>query len=167
VSLPAPWLGALLALLGFIVAVWGFRLAKLLVSLTFGLALGYLLYAYSAPSLRESLGSPALFLLGFVLGALIGYSAFKLALSLLAGFLSAYAIASTGIIVKSEEAVALLTLALAAVIYYLVDKLLAVVFALAGSLLLYYGLEVIGLKGWIPLVAAAVVFALGLASQKR
>jgi len=166
-SLPATWLGALLALLGVIVAIWGLRIAKLMVSLIFGLAMGYLLYAYSAPSLRESLGSPALFLLGFLLGALIGFSTFKLALSLLSGFLSAYAIVSAGLIVDREEAVALLSLALAAVIYYLVDKLLAAVFALAGALLLYYGLETAGLKGWIPLLAAAVVFIAGLARQRR
>uniref|UniRef100_A0A7J3X7T9 DUF4203 domain-containing protein n=1 Tax=Thermofilum pendens TaxID=2269 RepID=A0A7J3X7T9_THEPE len=166
-SLPATWLGALLALLGVIVAIWGLRIAKLIVSLTFGLALGYLLYAHSAPSLKESLGGPALFLLGLLLGALIGFSTFKLALSLLAGFLSAHAIVSAGLIANQERAVALLSLALAAVIYYLVDKLLAAVFALAGALLLYYGLETAGLEGWIPLLAAAVVFIVGLVRQRR
>jgi len=167
VSLPVTWLGALLALLGLVVEIWGLRLARLLVSLTFGLAMGYLLYAYSAPSLRESLGGPALFLLGLVLGALIGFSAFKLALSLLAGFLSAHVVMSTGFVVDGGEAVALLSLALAAIIYRLVDKLLAAVFALAGALLLFYGLEIAGLRGWISLLAAAAVFIVGLISQKR
>lgn len=156
---------ALIAL-GVVVALFGVKLAKLLTSLSFGLAVGYLLYAYTSPSLVAAVGRPALFALGFVVGALIGFSVFKLALSLMAGFLVAYSLVSFGVVVHSEEAVALLSLAFAAVLYYLAEKLLALVFALAGAGMVLIGSLGLGLGPWVSLGLALVVFAAGLIRRR-
>ncbi|MEM0087753.1 MAG: hypothetical protein QXT33_02440 [Thermofilum sp.] len=155
-----------LIILGVVLAFFGVKLAKLLVSLSFGLAVGYLLYAYASPSLTAAVGRPVLFAVGFIAGALIGFSTFKLAVSLLAGFLAAYSLAAFGIIVNAEEAVALLSLAFAAVLYYLAERLLALVFALAGAGMVLLGSLGLGLGTLISLVLAFVVFAAGLARKK-
>lgn len=154
--------GIVLLAFGLILAMYGVKLAKLMASLAFGLAMGYLLYAHSSPGLRSALGQPALFVVGFVLGALIGFSVFKLAISLLAGFFVAYAFLSLGIVVSTGEALALLSLVFAAIAYYVAEKLLALVFAVVGAGLVFLGLLSLGLGAWISALGSLVVFVVSL-----
>ena len=42
-----------LDLIGFVTALWGYRLARLWVSLVSAVALGYVFYLYSTPSSRQ------------------------------------------------------------------------------------------------------------------
>ncbi|QOJ78721.1 hypothetical protein IG193_08220 [Infirmifilum lucidum] len=161
------WDSAILVLLGVITAFWGVKFARLLASLVFGLAMGYVFYAYSTPALKATLLPLVLFLLGFVVGAMIGFSAFKLVVSLLSGYVVSEILMSTGYVVHNETAILVLTLAFAAIIYALMEKMLALGFSLLGAGLVYRGLLAAGVQPAFSLLVAVAVFILGFIVQTR
>ncbi len=164
---PGFWDSALLVLLGAITAFWGLKFARLLASLIFGLAVGYVFYAYSTPALKAALFPLVLFLLGFVVGAMIGFSAFKLVVSLLSGYVVSELLVSTGYVVRSEAAILVLTLAFAAIIYALMEKAMALGFSLLGAGLVYKGLLAAGIQPTFSMIVAVAVFILGFLAQTR
>lgn len=161
------WDSILFVLLGVFTALWGVRLARLTASLIFGFTLGYIFYSYTTPGLKATLTPLVLFLLGFIIGGMIGFAAFKLVVSLITGYLLADLLVSTGYIVNTETALVVLSLAFAAIIYALMEKILALGFAALGAGLVYAGLTGAGISTQISLLVTAILFILGLANQLR
>lgn len=161
------WDSVLLILLGVFTAIWGVKLARLVASLVFGFAMGYVFYAYSTPALQATFTPLVLFLVGFIVGAMIGFSAFKMVVSLLSGYILAELLVSTGYVASGETAVLILALAFAAIIYALMDKALAIGFALLGAGMVYQGLLAAGIQGSLALILALAVFVIGVLPQTR
>ncbi|AKG38274.1 hypothetical protein MA03_01815 [Infirmifilum uzonense] len=161
------WDSILFILLGVFTALWGVRLARLTASLIFGFWLGYVFYAFTTPTLKASLTPLVLFFLGFIIGAMIGFAAFKLVVSLLTGFMISYLLVATGYIVNGETALVVLSLAFAAIIYAVMEKILALGFATMGAGLVYIGLRGASIPPNISLIVAVLILILGLMSQLR
>jgi len=65
-------------------------------------------------------------------GAMIGFTAFKLAISALAGYALTRFLVSAGLFLAEDSSLIVLTVVSAMIPYAVVDKLLPLVFALAG-----------------------------------
>jgi|GEM_PF-2744942 hypothetical protein len=151
-----------LALIGFVTAVWGYRLARLWVSLVSGVALGYVFYLYSTPQLKATLTPVVLFILGFMAGAMIGFTVFKLAISALAGYALTRSLVSAGLFLADESSLIVLTVVFAMILYAVVDKMLPLVFALAGAALLFIALTEIHVPVILATVLAVLTLVIGL-----
>ena len=157
----------LLAVLGVITAVWGYKLARLWVSLLSGIALGYVFYQYSSHELQVALTPLVLFVIGFIVGAMIGFVIFKLAISLVAGFAIAQLLISAGIFVANETALIILTIVFAMILYAIVDKLLAFVFIIGGAALFFIGLLAVQLPMVIVAILTLLIIVLGIYKNIR
>ncbi|ABL78998.1 hypothetical protein [Thermofilum pendens] len=157
----------LMIVLGFVTAVWGYRIARLWVSFISAIAVGYAFYAFSTPALKSALTPLVLFLIGFFVGALIGFAVFKLAVSLIAGFAIAYALESHGYVVPGEGPLLVLALVFALLIYAVIDKLLVLAFALAGSSMVFLGLRGVGLPLYVSLALSALLAVVALYKNLR
>jgi uncharacterized membrane protein (UPF0136 family) len=157
----------LLAVLGVITAVWGYKLARLWVSLLSGITLGYVFYQYSSYELQAALTPLVLFVIGFIVGAMIGFVIFKLAISLVAGFAIAQLLISAGIFVANETALIILTIVFAMILYAIVDKLLAFVFIIGGAALFFIGLLAVQLPMVIVAILTLLIIVLGIYKNIR
>jgi len=154
--------GLLLAVLGFITAMWGYKLARLWASLLSGIALGYVFYQYSSYELQALLTPLVLFIIGFIAGAMIGFAIFKLAISLVAGFAVAQSLISAGLFKANEISLIVLTILFAMILYAVVDKLLALVFVIGGAALLFIGLLLTPLPMIVTIILVFLAVVLGL-----
>ena len=157
----------LLAVLGVITAVWGYKLARLWVSLLSGIALGYVFYQYSSHELQAVLTPLVLFVIGFIVGAMIGFAIFRLAISLVAGFAIAQSLISAGLFVANETALIVLTIVFAMILYAIVDKLLALVFIIGGAALFFIGLQAVQLPMIIVAILTLLIIVLGIYKNIR
>lgn len=161
------WDSVLFVLIGVFTALWGTRLARLTASLVFGFSLGYIFYAYTTPTLKATLTPLVLFLLGFIVGGMIGFAAFKIVVSLLTGYILTDLLVATGYIANKETALVVLSLAFAAILYALMDKILAFSFSALGAGLVYMGLASAGVNPQISLLVGALLFIIGLVNQTK
>ncbi|MEM1508422.1 MAG: hypothetical protein QXY49_06020 [Thermofilaceae archaeon] len=153
-----------LGMAGIIIALWGAKFARITASITFGLALGYALAIHSGSLVKASIGSLGLFLLGFAAGFATGFSAFKLVAALLAGLWLSDLALELGFISSNWEVLVLTSAAFTTVVHTLMEKLLALGFALLGAGMLYFTLRSY-IQVEYSLLAALVLFIIGLMKQ--
>ncbi len=152
--------------LGLVLCFWGVRAVRVMVGLVFGGFLGYLGMLAALGATGSLLLGVLVFLAFFVLGAMIGFFVFKAAVSLIFGYIAASTL--LGIMGIGGVVLALmLSLVIAAVVYVLVDYLLAAGLALTGSALIFKGFMGLGLGPTVSLLIALAAFAAGLYNQLR
>jgi len=71
---------------------------------------------------------------------MIGFTVFKLTISALAGYALTQSLVSAGLFLADESSLIVLTVVFAMILYAVVDRLLPLMFALAGAALLFIAL---------------------------
>lgn len=141
--------------------IWGVQLARFISSLAFAAVLGYATHILTY-GLFHSVALSILFtILAIFIGFIIGFTLFKVALSIVFG----YAIST--ILVRGAVLTLLMTIVLAAVIYILSSNVLAVLFAATGASLVYKSTIALGLQPTIALIIAILIGVVGVYNQLR
>lgn len=156
----------LLVLLGAILALIGYRIVRLLASLLFGGLLGIVGFQLVLGSLGSITIAFVMGILLFFLGAIAGFIAFKIGLSLVGGYVLASMITdllpTINITVPSKYSdivLLVLLIVLAVIIYAILDHVIAIGLAVIGGLLVF-----VGLTYWLPIrISALIALALAIA----
>ena len=147
--------------IGLILCFWGVQLSRFVSALAFSAFLGYITYTYIY-SLFHSVALSILFMLmAIVIGFVAGFVLFRIALSIVFGYMIA------SILAKGIFLMSLLTVVFAMLIYVLSGYLLAILFVVTGSSLIYRSLIVLGLQPPIALIIILLVSVIGLYNQLK
>ncbi len=124
---------------GFITAFVGKKLLKAIVMIVAGGVLAFALYWLSTHYLSvEPVTTAIIVLMGFIVGAFLGWFLVKLAIALAIGFIAGIVIASAlGLGLVALVLVILLSIGIA---YVLAEKIIEAAMAVLGSIMIYYGI---------------------------
>lgn len=147
----------LLALFGVILALAGYRLVRFLASILFAGFLGIIGFQVTLSTLGSSVIALIAGTILFIIGAIIGFLVFKASLSIIGGYvLSSIILRVTtnymnlNVLVEYYGVVLLiLTIVLAAILYVVLDHLLAIGLAIIGGILVF-----LSLIHWLPIIIA-------------
>lgn len=159
---PDESVSAILIILGLLISFWGRQIARILSSITFGVIMGYIVFFYSLKlwgSITLSLISA---FIAMFIGFTIGFFMFRIALSIV------FAYIFTSVLVLDGEILFLLLFILLATMLYLLSKyVIAFLFTLTGTTMIYKGITTLGLNSVSALILCAAVFVLGLYNQTK
>ncbi len=148
---------ALLALFGVILVMAGYRLVRFLASILFAGLLGLVGFQVTLSTLGSNIIAFIAGIILFIIGAVIGFLAFKTSLSIVGGYALSSIILRVianykdlNILVEYHEVVLLiLTIVLAAILYMVLDHLLVIGLAIVGGVLVF-----LSLTYWLPIIIA-------------
>lgn len=150
----------LLTILGLVICFWGRQLSRFISSIAFASFLGYIVWLYSFRMWGSVAISIILMLIATAIGFVLGFTIYRIAISILFGYLTASIIAP-----ERGMLLLLLMLLLTAIIYILSKYLLSLLFAATGAIMIYEGITILGLEKIYAIVLCIAVFALGLYNQ--
>jgi hypothetical protein len=155
------------AALGVVLCLWGVQLSRFIASITTAALLGYITYVYTYMVFKSIAIAIIFMLAAIVIGFVIGFTLFRLGLSIVFGYTIASII--TRSIAGSREVTLLLVLIVifAALIYVLSKYLLALLFAATGASLLYKSLAALGLSQTATLAIVVLLAIVGVFNQVK
>ncbi len=159
------WAGLVAA--GVVAAFIGAKLVKAFIMLVGGGLLAlitYLLLTHFGAGLATVAAAS---LVAFVLGAVIGWKLFKLAVAIPAGIAAGVAAAYLLGSINNIGVVIVLIFLSIGILYLLVEKLIALIMAMLGGALVFIGLYHLISMTRVSLAAAVLVFLAGLYYQYR
>ncbi|MEM2699023.1 MAG: hypothetical protein QXF17_06880 [Ignisphaera sp.] len=150
----------ILTILGLVICFWGRQLSRFISSIAFASFLGYVTWLYSFRMWGSVAISIILMFIAAAIGFVLGFTIYRVAISILFGYITAS-------IIAPERGILLLLLILlfATIIYILSNYLLSLLFAATGAIMIYEGVATLGLEKIYAIALCIVIFALGLYNQ--
>jgi hypothetical protein len=155
------------AVLGIVLCLWGIQLSRFIASLTTAAVLGYLTYTYTYVALGSTALAIIFMLIAIGVGLALGFTLFRLGLSIVFGYMIASIITKSVIGFRGAALVLILTVVFAALIYVLSRHILVLLFVTTGSALLYKSLVVLELSPRLSLAVVVLVAAVGVYNQLK
>jgi len=157
----------LLIIVGFAVALAGKMLLKLVIGLSSGILLGYVVFRTMSLLNSEQIPKLVLSFLAFIVGFYLGWFILKLMLSIITGFLIGILVSYSLGFLDNIAFTSIATLLSIGIAYLISEKIISITCVLAGLAMIFLGLYALSMNIYIASIITILLLGIILALKKK